>query len=101
MNDNPSANPQAAAREAELFRAALQREAGPARAAFLDEACAGDRALRERLEALVQAHESPAPFLEPIVEGGRPKTVRSELAPEERPGARIGRYKLLQVIGEG
>ena len=48
-----------------LFREALRRSKGPQREAYLDQACACDAALRARLAALLQAHESPYPFLEP------------------------------------
>jgi eukaryotic-like serine/threonine-protein kinase len=85
-------------REEVLFREALQRVAGAERGAFLDQACAGNPALRGRLDALLQAHESPDPFLEPLAAaapgGAAPR-------PEEGPGTVIGRYKLLQQIGEG
>lgn len=46
-------------REEVLFREALKRASGPARDAFLDGACVGNAALRARLEALLQAQESP------------------------------------------
>jgi WD40 repeat protein len=45
-----------------IFLAAAER--APAdRAAFLDEACAGDAALRRRVEALLPAHDEPGAFL--------------------------------------
>ncbi len=50
-----------------LFREARQRPKGPEREAYLDQACAGNVALRRRLAALLQADESPDPFLEPPV----------------------------------
>src|SRR5262245_10914434 len=87
-------------KEEALFREALQRAKGAVRDAFLDGACAGDQALRARLDALLQAHESSDPFLEPSgVPPGR--TIALSIALTERPGDRIGRYKLLQQIGEG
>ena len=46
-----------------LFHAALERRSAE-RAAFLDEACAGDIELRRRVEALLGAHEKPGDFLE-------------------------------------
>ena len=52
-------------REVVLFLEALRRAVGPEREALFDQACAGDRALRGWLEALLQAHDSPDPFLEP------------------------------------
>ncbi len=86
-------------REVALFREALQRVAGPERQAFLDQACAGDPALRSWLEALLQAHESAGPFLEPLAAPQGTGTV--VVHPEEGPGTVIGRYKLLEQIGEG
>ena len=86
-------------REEGLFREALQRATGPEREAFLDRACAEDLALRGRLQALLQAHESPDPFLEPLAVP--PADATAVLHPEEGPGSVIGRYKLLQQIGEG
>ena len=52
-------------REGVLFREALNRAKGPEREAFLNQACAGTGSLRARLAALLQAHESPDPFLGP------------------------------------
>jgi hypothetical protein len=86
-------------REEVLFREALQRATGPERKAFLDQACAGNPALRGRLDALLQAHESPDPFLEPPVT--LPGYATMHLPPEAGPGTVIGRYKPLQQIGEG
>ena len=45
------------------MREALNRAKGPEREAFLNQACAGTGSLRARLAALLQAHESPDPFL--------------------------------------
>ncbi|MCC7373989.1 MAG: serine/threonine protein kinase [Verrucomicrobiales bacterium] len=69
------------------------------RPAFLDRACAGDGALRIRVEALLATHGRAGDFLEQPPEEiarGRPGATVSE-----GPGDRIGRYKLLQQIGEG
>src|SRR4029434_504938 len=101
MNQSSPADAPSAQREEALFRAALEQEAGPARAAFLDQACAGEPALRERLDSLLQAHESVEPFLEPVVEREQPRTIRLEPAEEEGVGTRIGRYTLLEKLGEG
>jgi eukaryotic-like serine/threonine-protein kinase len=86
-------------REEVLFREALQRAVGPERENYLGQACAGDAPLRGRLEALLQAHENPDPFLEPLA--APPANAAGVLRPEEGPGTVIGRYKLLQQIGEG
>jgi WD40 repeat protein/serine/threonine protein kinase len=81
-----------------LFNAALERSGAAERARFLDEACGADAALRERVEKLLRAHEEIGGFMaqpsrSPAGLGGNPLT--------EKPGDRIGRYKLLQQIGEG
>jgi hypothetical protein len=86
-------------REDCLFREALKRATSPERQAFLDRACMGDQALRARLEALLLAHESPDSFLEsPLLGAGQATVV---LPPEEGPGTVIGRYKILEKVGEG
>src|SRR6266481_677014 len=98
-------------REVALFSAARRLPAG-ARAAYLDEACAGDAALRQRVEELLQAGEEAGAFLqEPAAGAQRPSeaagppnpgaTLLIAPAPAEKAGDRIGRYKLLQQIGEG
>ncbi len=69
------------------------------RAAYLHEACGGDDSLRQRVEALLRAHESAQAFMDhPAVELKRETVV---VKPAEQLGDRIGRYKLLQQIGEG
>src|SRR3989475_8735883 len=70
------------------------------RAACLDHACGADAALRQRVEILLNAHATGA-FLE---EPAAPVTAHTlQVSPpiSERPGDTIGRYKLLQQIGEG
>jgi eukaryotic-like serine/threonine-protein kinase len=86
-------------REESIFREALQRAKGPEREAFLSQACAGNAALHARLQALLQAHESPDPLLEPL--GRLPHNATVVLPPVEGVGTLIGRYKLLEKIGEG
>ena len=41
----------------DLFLAAVEKSTPAERAAFLDEACAGDATLRQQVEALLQAHD--------------------------------------------
>ncbi|HKS38007.1 MAG TPA: serine/threonine-protein kinase [Verrucomicrobiae bacterium] len=73
------------------------------RAAYLNEACDGDGELRRRVEALLQAHERAGGFLEdPATDPQASRaTVRLPTIWTEGCGDRIGRYKLLQQIGEG
>ena len=62
--------------EEALFALALAKPAAK-RPAFLDAVCEGDAALRQRLEALLAD------------------------APDEAVGQTLGRYKLLERVGEG
>jgi eukaryotic-like serine/threonine-protein kinase len=89
--------------EETIFSAALLR-APSERAAYLDQACAGDTALRQRVQDLLEAQPQLGSFMEdPLdrVDCGSHETLRVALATEEGPGTRIGRYKLLQKLGEG
>ena len=82
------------------------------RGAYLDQACAGDVALRRQVEALLKVHDDAGNFFEKLasvaqptaVEGAMPGstgTIRLPGIATEKAGDRIGRYKLLQQIGEG
>src|SRR5207248_4208673 len=62
-----------------------------------DEACAADQVLRQRVEILLSAHEQEDGFLK-SADGDF--TVQHHRAAEQV-GLRIGRYKLLEQIGEG
>ncbi|WP_438480971.1 protein kinase domain-containing protein [Oleiharenicola lentus] len=81
-------------REEEIFGDAIELPADE-RAAFLDQACAGDGALRARLATLLASHEAADDFM------ARPSASRAEALPEEKPGDQLGRYTLLKKIGEG
>ncbi|HUA65278.1 MAG TPA: serine/threonine-protein kinase [Alphaproteobacteria bacterium] len=69
-----------------------------ARAAYLNDACTGDAGMRGRIEALLQAHEKAGDFFAERPSGLPPA---SSALTGEKPGDRIGRYTLLQQIGEG
>ncbi len=92
----------------DLFLAALDIEPAQ-RAAFLDEACAGNAPLQRQIEALLRVHDEPDSLLDrPRIDLGlsRDAGVNSEATVDEppiteKPGTVIGPYKLLQQIGEG
>jgi eukaryotic-like serine/threonine-protein kinase len=94
MNPNPN-------REEVLFALALEKSAEK-RAAFLDAMCDGNPALRQRLDALRAAHEQPETLLATQAETAR-LTIKLDLAdaPDEAVGQTLGRYKLLERVGEG
>jgi len=75
-----------------LFAEAVRQPSTEARAAYLEQACAGDAALRRRVEGLLEAHDAAGTFLQPP---SPPDTAA------ECPGMVIGSYKLLERIGEG
>src|SRR5262245_28787000 len=94
--------------EESLFTLALARPPAE-RAALLDAACAGDPALRGRLEELLAAHEQAGGFLDP------PVTTPYPAAPDQAtptggagggaeqlpPEVVAGRYRVVRPLGEG
>src|ERR1035441_7191164 len=104
MNEPP--NPEVA-----VFATALELPADQ-RGAYLDQACAGDVALRRRVEALLRVHDEAGSFFDQLAPVARPTSAEGAISgssgtvllpgiPTEKAGDRIGRYKLLQQIGEG
>ena len=81
-------------REKEIFEQALDITPTEERHRFLTSACGEDAALLARVQALLRADESGESFLPE-----QPKA--TVVAITEKPGDRIGCYKLLQQIGEG
>src|SRR6266436_1286686 len=93
---NEPVNPEVAILNGALELAEAQRDA------YLDVACAGNAALRRQVETLLQSHERAKGFLEAPPTGlDFKRTVLVNIPPTEKPGDKIGRYKLLQQIGEG
>ncbi|MCI0704413.1 MAG: serine/threonine-protein kinase, partial [Planctomycetia bacterium] len=82
-----------------VFLAAADLTTGADRGALLDNLCGADAELRRRVETLLEAHEAPGSFLEPLA----PLQVSTVDTPRatEGPGTLIGPYKLLEQIGEG
>src|SRR5262245_8213844 len=82
-----------------VFCEALDRQNPQERAAYLDQACQGKPELRDRVEALLRAHDEGTGFLQEPP-GNRSVTV-DEASAAERPGTVLGPYQLLEQIGEG
>src|SRR5262245_3222369 len=108
--------------ERTIFLAALDRTDPAKRAAYLDEACAGDAGLRSRVEELLGWHEQagsflavpaveqmPAEHITPsLTEETLPRTERDDdllalLDPPEKPGqlGRLKHYEVVEVVGRG
>jgi eukaryotic-like serine/threonine-protein kinase len=93
--------------EETLFVAALEKRTAAERRAFLDAACAGDVALRQRVERLLAAHQETHGILD---QSGRPpgwaEATDGGVAGRDPAGERVGsviagRYKLVEEIGAG
>jgi serine/threonine protein kinase/tetratricopeptide (TPR) repeat protein len=80
-----------------ILAAAVAIDAEAERRRYLDNACAGDAALRGRLDELVDNHFRAGSFLEPPVS---PRSAGDQRV-SERPGTTIGAYRLMEQIGEG
>jgi serine/threonine protein kinase len=76
----------------EIFSEALRQPSAEARTRYLAEVCGPDTALRQQVEVLLAAHAQVGDFLRPPVD---------DPPDEAQPGTVIGRYKVLQLIGEG
>jgi len=80
-----------------IFNEARNIESPEARGRYLDEACGGNAALRDRLQALMRVYEQDRSFLKPL----SATKATGDSAVQEGPGSVIGPYKLLEQIGEG
>jgi serine/threonine protein kinase len=95
--------------EESIFAAALDRADPAERAAYLQQACAGDPELLRNVEELLRSHEQAGRFLEtPAVAPGTDDEPQGRwfdrdapAPPAEGPGMVVGPYRLLQKLGEG
>jgi hypothetical protein len=111
--------------ERSIFLEALDKEDPTQRSAFLDTACAGDDALRQRVEALLKSHIDAGSFLgklapqrlaeelasQQTADESQPETPRNTaadedlgfLTPADKPDlvGRLGHYDIQEVIGRG
>ena len=83
--------------EKSIFKTALELTTEAERIAYVDKVCAADPALRARILALLEAHENKGDFLEALLD--EPVVSLDDQELKEKPGAVIGRYKLLEKIG--
>ena len=80
-----------------LLALALERDPGE-RAAFLDEACAGDTVLRHEIETLLDSHARSGDFIEsPAFEVMAGSLTESTLVP----GTTIGHYQIIKRLVSG
>ena len=83
----------------QIFCEALEQGTEDARKAYLDRACQDDPKARRKIEALLEVHARGDSFLKgPIL---NPPVFIDDDHIQEGPGTVIGRYKLLERIGEG
>src|SRR5262249_1959974 len=80
-----------------IFGKALEIPSTAERQAYLDQACGGDLGLRAEVESLLEVQQAARGFFA----GPRPPCPTVDEPVNERPGTVIGRYKLLEQIGEG
>ena len=102
MTDSAKPSPQA--REDVLFALAIEKPSAE-RSAFLQAVCGSDQALRRRLEALLAGHDRTGGWLEDTGDEAEVKATLKigtmAVEPDETVGHTLGRYKLLERIGEG
>ena len=89
--------------EQEIFEQAMALTSHEAREGYLIGACGQNRDLRRRVDELLAAFNDAGEldFLKSGERGREAQTVLLDARPDEGPGTVIGRYKLLQQIGEG
>ena len=93
--------------EESIFNSALLLETPEARAAYLDSSCAGNPELRRQVEELIAAGEAAGTFLAhpalftPCIETSDSALKEGVPAGFEALGSYVGRYRLLQLIGQG
>lgn len=82
-----------------IFAEALEKLTPTEQAAYLEQACGGNAELRSQVEALLAAHDRAGSFLAiPLSEA---KPTLDEPPGKIAVGTTIGRYQLLELIGEG
>ncbi len=83
----------------ELYHAALEREPSE-RAAFVNDACAGNPELRKEIESLLVCDESAAHFIETPAFDATARAIAEDRV-SHMAGQQIGYYRLLTSLGAG
>ena len=85
-----------------VFLVAVEQTDPAGRAAVLERECGPDAELRQRVEALLRAHDAPGSLLDGPAKASEQTVDEVPANQPEAVGAVVaGRYKLLQKIGEG
>jgi hypothetical protein len=84
--------------EEKIFQKAIQFENRDEQANYVKAACGDDKEFRIAIETLLQHHYSNSILDSPVLGTG---VFNENLTISECPGTIIGRYKLLEKIGEG
>jgi len=84
--------------EEQIFTVAAQFESRAERDAYVAKACRDDQKLLAGVQALLQHHDANSFLDAPILE---PDLILDNSPLTEGPGTIVGRYKLLEKIGEG
>ena len=84
--------------EEDIFQKAIRFENRDEQASYVKEACGNNKELRKAVESLLQHHYASSILDSPVLEAG---LFDENTAVSEGPGSTIGRYKLLEKIGEG
>ena len=105
QSPNPARGGAGDTRQREVFLGALERPHAE-RSAFIAKACGGDEKLRKAVEELLDEETNLGGFLdEPAVSGTEivpPVVLHADFSTgSEKLGEQIGRYKLIEKIGEG
>ena len=86
----PHANPR------EIFLQAIEQYQPDEWPAFLDQQCSDNPDLRNQVEVLLKSHQELGTFQDDVRRTDDTRAEETSMS-----GSRIGRYKLLQSIGEG
>src|SRR5688572_15051307 len=81
----------------QIFQSALERHPAE-RSAFLNQACAGDAALRNEVESLISSHDQAGDSIAAMAVEAATEMLANDRAIV---GKQIGRYQVLSLIGRG